>query len=39
MLEHSSITMTYDVYDHLFHDPAKDVDLMGEMERVMVAAA
>ncbi|GAM07057.1 tyrosine-type recombinase/integrase [Novosphingobium sp. MBES04] len=31
MLGHSSITMTYDVYGHLFHDPAKDVDLMGEM--------
>lgn len=33
MVGHSSITLTYDVYGHLFHDPAKDVDLMGEMER------
>jgi hypothetical protein len=32
-MAHSSITMTYDVYGHLFHDPAKDVDLMDEMER------
>lgn len=38
MLGHSSITMTYDVYGHLFHDPAKDVDLMGEMERGLLAA-
>ena len=38
MLGHSSITMTYDVYGHLFHDPAKDVDLMGEMERELLAA-
>lgn len=38
MLGHSSITMTFDVYGHLFHDPAKDVDLMGEMERGLMAA-
>lgn len=38
MLGHSSITMTYDVYGHLFHDSAKDVDLMGEMERGLLAA-
>lgn len=38
MLGHSSITMTYDVYGHLFHDPAKDVDLMGEMEKGLLAA-
>ncbi|NCP24625.1 MAG: site-specific integrase [Erythrobacter sp.] len=38
MLGHSSITMTYDVYGHLFHDPAKDVDLMGEMERELLVA-
>lgn len=38
MLGHSSITMTYDVYGHLFHDPAKDVDLMSEMERELLAA-
>lgn len=38
MLGHSSITMTYDVYGHLFHDPAKDVDLMSEMERGLLAA-
>lgn len=38
MLGHSSITMTYDVYGHLFHDPAKDVDLMGEMERGLLVA-
>lgn len=38
MLGHSSITMTYDVYGHLFHDPAKDVDQMGEMERGLLAA-
>lgn len=38
MLGHSSITMTYDVYGHLFHDPAKDVDLMGEMEKGLFAA-
>lgn len=38
MLGHSSITMTYDVYEHLFHDPAKDMDPMGEMERGMLAA-
>ncbi len=38
MLGHSSITMTYDVYGHLFHDPAKDVDLMDEMERGLLAA-
>ncbi len=37
MLGYSSITMTYDVYGHLFHDPAKDVDLMGEMERGLLA--
>ncbi|MEP3420913.1 MAG: hypothetical protein ABJN35_04205, partial [Erythrobacter sp.] len=30
---HASITTTYYVYGHLFHDPAKDVDLLGEMER------
>lgn len=34
---HSSITMTYDDFGHLFHDPAKDVDLMGEMEREFFA--
>ncbi len=33
MLGHSTVTMMYDVYGHLFHDPAKDVDLMGQMER------
>ncbi|MBX7514912.1 site-specific integrase [Qipengyuania sp. GH38] len=38
MLGHSSITMTYDVYGHLFHDPAKDVHLMGEMERGLLVA-
>ena len=38
MLGHSSITMTYDVYGHLFHDPAKDADLMDEMERGLMAA-
>lgn len=38
MLGHSSITMTYGVYDHLFHGPAKDVDLMREMERGLLAA-
>lgn len=38
MLGHSSITMTYDVYGHLFHDPAKDVGLMGEMERGLLTA-
>ncbi|TWJ09800.1 tyrosine-type recombinase/integrase [Altererythrobacter ishigakiensis] len=38
ILGHSSITMTYDVYGHLFHDPAKDVDLMSEMERELLAA-
>lgn len=38
MLGHSSITMTYDVYGHLFHDPAKDVGLMGEMERGVLTA-
>ena len=38
MLGHSSITMTYDVYGHLFHDPAKDMDLMGVMERGLLAA-
>ena len=38
MLGHSSITMTFDVYGHLFHDPAKDVGLMGEMERGLLAA-
>ncbi|MEL7688730.1 tyrosine-type recombinase/integrase [Citromicrobium bathyomarinum] len=38
MLGHSSITITYDVYGHLFHDPAKDVDLMGEMERGLLTA-
>ena len=38
MLGHSSITMTYDVYGHLFHDPAKDVSLMDEMERGVLAA-
>ena len=38
MLGHSSITMTYDVYGHLFLEPAKDVDLMGEMERGLLAA-
>ncbi|NQY32103.1 MAG: hypothetical protein HRT56_02890 [Coraliomargarita sp.] len=38
VIGHSSITMTYDVYGHLFHDPAKDVDLMGEMERGVLAA-
>lgn len=38
MLGHSSITMTYDVYGHLFHDPVKDVDLMDEMVRGLLAA-
>ncbi len=38
MLGHSSITMTYDVYGHLFHDPAKVVDLMGAMEQGLLAA-
>lgn len=38
MLGHSSITMTYDVYDRLFHTPAKDVHVMGEMERGLLAA-
>jgi integrase len=33
MLGHSSITMTYEVYEHLFHDPANNVQLMGEVER------
>jgi hypothetical protein len=37
-MAHSSITMTYDVYGHLFHDPTKDVDLMDEMERGLMAA-
>ena len=35
---YSSVTMTYDNYGHLFHDLAKDVDLMGEMERALLAA-
>jgi hypothetical protein len=30
--------MTYDVYGHLFHDPAKDVDFMDKMERGLLAA-
>jgi integrase len=38
MLGHSSITMTFDVYGHLFHDPAKDVGLMDAMERGLLAA-
>ena len=38
VIEYSSITMSYDVYGDLFHDPAKDVDLMGEMERGLLAA-
>lgn len=38
MLGHSSITMTFDVYGHLFHDPARDVGLMGKMERGLLAA-
>lgn len=38
ILGHSSINMTFDVYGHLFHDPAKDVELMGQMERGVLAA-
>jgi integrase len=38
ILGHSSINMTFDVYGHLFHDPEKDVELMGEMERGLLAA-
>lgn len=38
MLGHSSITMTYDVYGKRFQNPAKDVDLMGEMKRGLLAA-
>lgn len=38
MLGHSSITMTFDVYGHLFHDPAKDADLMGEVGRGLLVA-
>lgn len=38
MLGHSSITMTYAVYGYLFHDPEKDGDLLGEMERGLLAA-
>ncbi len=38
MLGHSSITMTYDVYGHLFHDPAKNVQLMEKMEQDLLAA-
>jgi integrase len=30
--------MIYDVCGHLFHDPAKDVDVMDEMERGLMAA-
>jgi hypothetical protein len=37
-MAHSSITMTYDVYGHLFHDPNKVVDLMDEMNRGLMAA-
>jgi len=38
MLGHLSSTMSYDVQGHLFHDPAKEVDLMGEMARGLLAA-
>ena len=37
MPEQSPITMTNDVYGHLFCGPAKDVDLMGEVERGLLA--
>lgn len=38
MLGHSSITMTFDVYGHLFHNPEKDVELMDKMEVELLAA-
>lgn len=38
ILGHSSITMTFDVYGHLFHDAAADVELMEKVERDLMAA-
>lgn len=38
LLGHSSIIMTFDVYGHLFHDPAEDAKLMEKMEQELLAA-
>lgn len=38
LLGHSSITMTFDVYGHLFHDAEKDAELMDKMESDLLAA-
>lgn len=38
ILGHSSITMTFDVYGHLFHDAEADVALMEKVERDLLAA-
>ncbi len=35
---HSTITMTYDVYGHLFTDASDDVDKMADLERDLLAA-
>ena len=38
ILGHSSITMTFDVYGHLFQDLEADVALMEKVERDLLAA-
>lgn len=38
LLGHSSITMTMDVYGHLFESPEDDVDLFAKMEQDLLAA-
>ncbi len=38
ILGHSSITMTMDVYGHLFESPEEDVALFEKMERDLMAA-
>jgi integrase len=38
ILGHSSITMTFDVYGHLFHDASGDAEMMAKVERDLMAA-
>jgi integrase len=35
---HSSITMTFDRYGHLFEDPEADLEAMKKLEAAIVAA-
>lgn len=38
ILGHSQITMTMDVYGHLFESPEEDVELFAKMESDLLAA-